>query len=271
MKRTLVALVTVVCLSCASVTLAQTPGQTPTSKPWLASTAGAPGAPSHGPEWGISSYIAYVVPGWSFNNLRDSQHARGNFDYIFRSGGTWNFFDQTLFLPSGALVYGVTPMVYDADAGADVEFYFYKETQTDPFINPPTNTEVYSFISSGTPGYEAPYEALDVPETIRNYDLDAHVLNRYILILYLAPSGADEDLAFGGVVVWYKLQISPAPATATFSDVQTDYWAFRHIEALAASGITVGCGGGNYCPENNVTRAEMAVFLAKALGLHWPD
>jgi hypothetical protein len=37
-----------------------------------------------------------------------------------------------------------------------------------------------------------------------------------------------------------------------------------------ASGITAGCGGGNYCPDAP-TRRQMAIFLAKALGLHWGD
>jgi hypothetical protein len=41
---------------------------------------------------------------------------------------------------------------------------------------------------------------------------------------------------------------------------------FQFIEALYASGITGGCGAGNYCPDNPVTRGQMAVFLAKALG-----
>jgi hypothetical protein len=35
------------------------------------------------------------------------------------------------------------------------------------------------------------------------------------------------------------------------------------------SGITVGCGSGDYCPSSFITRGEMAVFLAKALGLQW--
>jgi hypothetical protein len=29
-------------------------------------------------------------------------------------------------------------------------------------------------------------------------------------------------------------------------------------------GITTGCGGGSYCPVNNVTRSQMAAFLARA-------
>ena len=47
--------------------------------------------------------------------------------------------------------------------------------------------------------------------------------------------------------------------------------AFQYIEALVKSGITAGCGGGNYCPDGTLTRRQMAVFLAKALGLHWVD
>ena len=34
--------------------------------------------------------------------------------------------------------------------------------------------------------------------------------------------------------------------------------------ALAAEGITGGCGGGNYCPQSPVRRDQMAVFLLKA-------
>jgi hypothetical protein len=45
---------------------------------------------------------------------------------------------------------------------------------------------------------------------------------------------------------------------------------FQFIEALAASGITGGCVGGNFCPDAPMTRGRMAVFLAKALGLHFP-
>jgi hypothetical protein len=40
-------------------------------------------------------------------------------------------------------------------------------------------------------------------------------------------------------------------------------------EALLAAGITGGCGGGAYCPDSPVTRGQMAVFLSRALGLHF--
>ena len=58
---------------------------------------------------------------------------------------------------------------------------------------------------------------------------------------------------------------APPPATGTvFGDVPTDAFAAAWIEALAAEGITGGCGGGNYCPASPVRRDQMAVFLLKA-------
>jgi hypothetical protein len=58
---------------------------------------------------------------------------------------------------------------------------------------------------------------------------------------------------------------APPPATGTvFPDVPANSFAAAWVEALAAEGITGGCGGGNYCPGNPVTRQQMAVFLLKA-------
>ncbi|HMZ06856.1 MAG TPA: S-layer homology domain-containing protein, partial [Anaerolineales bacterium] len=57
----------------------------------------------------------------------------------------------------------------------------------------------------------------------------------------------------------------PAVGESTgFGDVAPDYWAAAWIKQLAAESITGGCGGGNYCPDDAVTRAQMAVFLLKA-------
>jgi hypothetical protein len=59
---------------------------------------------------------------------------------------------------------------------------------------------------------------------------------------------------------------APPPATGTvFPDVPANSFAAAWIEALAAEGVTSGCGGGLYCPNATVTRAQMAVFLLKML------
>ncbi len=63
----------------------------------------------------------------------------------------------------------------------------------------------------------------------------------------------------------YGAGFVPAPATGTvFNDVPANAFAARFIERLFADGITGGCGGGNYCPNQSVTRAQMAVFLLRA-------
>ena len=56
----------------------------------------------------------------------------------------------------------------------------------------------------------------------------------------------------------------PAPTGTVFSDVPANGFAAGWIEELAAEGITSGCGGGKYCPDAIVTRAQMAVFLLRA-------
>ncbi len=58
----------------------------------------------------------------------------------------------------------------------------------------------------------------------------------------------------------------PPPATGTaFPDVPASNPFARWIEELARQGVTGGCGGGLYCPDNPVTRQQMAVFLIKTL------
>ena len=65
----------------------------------------------------------------------------------------------------------------------------------------------------------------------------------------------------------YGSDYTPPASTGVFTDVGSSYWAADWIEQLAAEGITAGCGNGNYCPENPVTRAQMAVFLVRTFGL----
>ena len=51
-----------------------------------------------------------------------------------------------------------------------------------------------------------------------------------------------------------------------FSDVAGHPFE-EHIEWMRQAGLTEGCGGGRYCPDDPVTRGQMASFLARALEL----
>ena len=90
------------------------------------------------------------------------------------------------------------------------------------------------------------------------------------LILNVEQGSFPSPEYLGWVEVWWKRSVNSPPASPSFNDVPMSHPFFQFIEALYASGITGGCGTGNYCPDDPVTRGQMAVFLSKALGLHWP-
>jgi len=56
----------------------------------------------------------------------------------------------------------------------------------------------------------------------------------------------------------------PPTCTGVFADVPCPSLFADWIEELYAEGITGGCGNGDYCPANPVTRAQMSAFLLKA-------
>jgi hypothetical protein len=59
----------------------------------------------------------------------------------------------------------------------------------------------------------------------------------------------------------------PAPSSQRFFDVPPTNPFYRFIDRMAVLNITLGCGGGNYCPSSSVTRGQMAAFLVRAFQL----
>jgi hypothetical protein len=70
----------------------------------------------------------------------------------------------------------------------------------------------------------------------------------------------------------HTLPYTPPIPTGIFSDVPVagKEWMQAWIEDFYGHGITSGCAVGplRYCPENNTTRAEMAVFIGRAFHLY---
>ena len=190
---------------------------------------------------------------------RDSSTTYGYSGFGYRHLTAGSDMDAGIRLPSGALLTSATLFYYD-DSGLDPALTILR------FENPNTSTRLCDLTPpSGTPGYtDSASGCASIDETIDNWD------NTYVARVTLAGA-AGSDLQFKGVRLSWSRQISPAPATATFNDVPPGSFGFQHIEALGDSGITGGCGGGNYCPDNPITRAQMAVFLARALGLYFQD
>ena len=96
-------------------------------------------------------------------------------------------------------------------------------------------------------------------------ELVAHRLWAFI------PYGASLAFGLGGARITWHRQISPPPAVATFPDVPTGHPFFQYVEALYAAGITAGYGNGFFGVNDPISRGQMAAFLAKAFGLHFPD
>jgi hypothetical protein len=175
------------------------------------------------------------------------------------TGGVGGFWAEVN-LPAGAVVSRVEIHHYDNSA-ADTGFSCFTRYNVDQGY---TEDETCAPFPAGTPG-----------NTTFAYALDAAIAtinNRHPHVVHIVVDGNAPDYAFYGARIVYRLGVSPAPATATFpSDVPTNHPFFRFVEAMAASGITGGCGPGRFCPDQAVTRGQMAVFLATALGLHFSD
>jgi uncharacterized protein (DUF1800 family) len=69
--------------------------------------------------------------------------------------------------------------------------------------------------------------------------------------------------------IYHGTSYTPPAATGVFSDVPVSMPLAPWIEEMARLSITSGCGTGLYCPNNPVTRGQMAVFLAKTF--HRPE
>jgi hypothetical protein len=177
-------------------------------------------------------------------------------------------------LPAGAEVLQVILIAYDFNATENVflDFYAFESALagTLPFM-----TGWGPIQTTGQPAYTTvTLDLMATPVLIRTWqDLDVNGIPNWVSyhISIWTGNASDASVRFFGAAVEWRRIISPAPGSATFPDVSASFWAFQEIEALAASGITTGFPDGTFRPTAPVTRAQMAAFLARALGLHWPN
>lgn len=167
-------------------------------------------------------------------------------------------------LPSGAQVTGMT--VYGVDNSLLDDTDVYLEQTCFGGVNNGSGTAPEAHVTSGFNGGFYAVSSAASNLVVDNSDC-----------VYLVRASTSDGLlcsaanSLSAVAIRWKRQISPDPAYATFEDVPVGAQFHREIEALVASGITGGCGNGDYCPEAPLTRGQMAAFLARALGLHWGE
>jgi len=192
--------------------------------------------------------------------------------YLYGTSGTDTRVATGLLLPDGALV---TRLCFDTRDSSQTGLLFYAWIRADKLVpggEGPSSQLLALVDSTNHSGFGSSCSD-DLAIAIRDHvDVDgdgAPDAAAYRVGVFIGDPGTDISLGFASVDVTWRRQVSPPPATPTFGDVPSSDGAWTSIEALAASGVTAGCGGGNYCPDSTLSRRQMAVFLAKALGLQW--
>ena len=167
-------------------------------------------------------------------------------------------------LPDGANLGQLQFWGYDEDPNYGLTFEVYESCQAPG--STPTITLIASADTFGSIGYYFGFTPLN-DHKVNNKDCGYSVR-----VIFVPPDVEcrSDKLQVHKMQMSWTLQVSPAPATATFGDVPTGHAFFQFIEAMAKSGITGGCGNGDFCPDTPLKRGQMAVFLAKGLGLAWP-
>ncbi|WP_214483777.1 S-layer homology domain-containing protein [Bacillus sp. SM2101] len=90
----------------------------------------------------------------------------------------------------------------------------------------------------------------------------------------MIPVVLSTSLLVGGVVPLsntFNAQKVQAAEITSFSDVNSDYWAYKEINYLLDEGIAESLNGTKYMPNDNITRAQAARMLVKALKIDVND
>jgi photosystem II stability/assembly factor-like uncharacterized protein len=131
-----------------------------------------------------------------------------------------------------------------------------------------TGRTLYAATTSGVFQFERSF--LDVPDTDPFWPwVDAAAMNGVTAGCGSGSFCPDLPTSRASIAVFLLrgkngVGYAPPPATGTvFGDVPASAFAAGFIEELSVQGITAGCGGGNYCPDAALTRAEVAVLLLK--------
>lgn len=238
--------------------------QTPIARRAAAAVAGhavAKKAPR--PDFGTASSTVINVPSFAFQGnepATDQILQDGFFFRYFAADGSAGMIAPVVGIPSGVVIDGVSVNNCSALAN-DLNFVLWLGDWNGSLPDR-APIAIANFNSSQGCGADS---------TPMNYAYDSNATGPLFAEVFWLANNFDGSDSFDGFQVSFHRIVSPAPGIATFNDVPMGHPFFQFIEALAASGITGGCGSGNYCPDAPLTRGQMAVFLSKALGLHWPN
>lgn len=206
----------------------------------------------------------------------DTTWAYDGAGYLYRTGGGNTTFWAALQLPPGALIFRLCFSGYDSAPTSltyDVAVYEMATADHSPGFSAVLATQSSAGWPASSTGYNRVCHDITNHRVETYDDLNSDLVagpQVYRLVFDLQESDSDHRL--GAVEVLWLRTVKPSPVTASYTDVPVGHPQRQWVEALKSSGITSGCAAGpaRFCPDLPVTRGQLAVFLAKALGLHWP-
>ena len=134
---------------------------------------------------------------------------------------------------------------------------------------------VMSFATTGTttPTTPATPTFSDVPSTYWAYAAISSLCSQGIVSGYpdgtFKPENPITRAEFATMLV-KALGLNTAGTNGTFTDITPDDWCYNSVNAAAAASLVSGIGDNLFAPNALVTREEMAVMIAKALGSKAP-
>lgn len=208
--------------------------------------------------YGTSTLATYTINAYDFNVFDSSETFSGTGGTGDRYLTNFGFFLAPVHIPSGASITFIEVQGCNTAGSGTIVATLYSNTTSGGVESETGHGSVVVAAGSGCGFFAASFAT---PPTVDNVNRSYYA--------QVTNGTTDGTTRFSAVRLYHVLQVSPAPGTATFTDVPTSHPQFRFVEALVAAGITGGCGGGNYCPDSPLTRGQMAVFLSAALGLQW--
>jgi hypothetical protein len=178
-------------------------------------------------------------------------------------------------LPDAAATYPGLPLATSGDCGADC----YQFSVSNPATRPAPHWDAsFDETLSTVPGVfrtrplHVGRSFTDVPSTHNFYRFVETIFHKSVTG-GTTPGAYSPDMSTTREQMAVFLLVSkegagyapPPCVTPAFNDVPCTSIYAKWINELVLRGITVGCGGGNYCPTSPVSRQEMAVFLLATL------
>ncbi len=152
-------------------------------------------------------------------------------------------------------------------------------TQTAPKVDTVAGQwhELIIHVDAGTPGQNDGSQQLWIDgqlqidvSGIRWRDTDDLRLNEFAIVDYMPGTPKTQHIWFDNVLITTEFPGTNVGPATTFVDVTPTHLFLTEVEWLAETGVTRGCNppaNDRFCPDDTVTRGQMAAFLTRALDL----